>query len=205
MINPEHLRGRLDEFAEALKGEKFYKFVHLPVQSGSNAVLKDMRRDYTVEEFEACVKELRGKIDNVTIETDMIVGFPTEKQEDFDMTAELIKRARPEVTNISRFSARPHAQASKMKQHTNTTIRQRSLELSRVVRQVQHSINDRFIGKRFDVLITEATKRSWNGRNSAYRQIVIRNEDAKSDTALGSRYEAMITGASANVFYGSML
>ena len=70
---------------------------------------------------------------------------------------------------------------------------------------MQHSINDKFIGKRFDVVITESTGKSWNGRNASYRQIVIRNEDAKSDMALGSRYEASITGASANVFYGSTL
>jgi MiaB-like tRNA modifying enzyme len=205
MINPEHLLVCLDEFASAMKSDRFYKFVHMPVQSGSNAVLKDMRRAYTVEEFEACVRELRKKIGSVAIETDIIVGFPTERQEDFSMTADLIERARPEVTNISRFSARPHAAASRMRQQSADTARQRSMELFGIVRRVQHIINDKFIGKKFDVVITESTEKSWNGRNSSYRQIVIRNEDAKSDTALGSRHEARIIGASANVLYGNTL
>lgn len=205
MINPEHLHKYFDEFADALKNERFYKFVHLPVQSGSNRVLKDMRRNYTIEEFDGQVRELRKRVSNITIETDIIVGFPTETREDFDMTVDFVKRTRPEVTNISRFGARPHAQASKMKQQSLDVINQRSLELSRVVRQVQHEINDRFIDKRLDVIITESNKESLNGRNGSYRQVVIRKEDTQSDITLGSHCEARITDVSANVLYGTTL
>jgi MiaB-like tRNA modifying enzyme len=92
MINPEHLHRCVDDFISAMNAPKFYKFVHIPVQSGSNKVLKEMGRCYKIEEFDACVKELRKKIDNVTIETDVIVGFPTESEEDFGATVDFIKR-----------------------------------------------------------------------------------------------------------------
>lgn len=203
MINPEHLHRCFDEFADALKNERFYKFVHLPVQSGSNTVLKDMKRDYTIEEFDGYVEELRKRMSNVTIETDIIVGFPTETQEDFDKTTNFIRRTRPEVTNISRFGARPHTQASKMKQQSVETINQRSLVLSRIVRQVQHETNDKFIDKRFNVIITESTRESLNGRNDSYRQVVINKNDADG-IKVGARVNALIYAASANVLYATL-
>jgi MiaB-like tRNA modifying enzyme len=204
MINPVHMRRHLDEFIDALRSDRFYKFAHMPVQSGSDSVLESMRRQYSVEEFEQYVKELRSAIPGITIETDMIVGFPAETESDFDRSIGLINRIRPDVTNISKFSARPDTPAAQMKQLTNELISERSLRMSRAVRAVQHGINDRLIGRSFDTLLTESTPRSFNGRNGAYKQIVIRKEDAHSEMALGSHCEVMITGASANVLYGTV-
>ena len=198
MLNPEHLHRYFDEFADALKSDKFYKFVHIPVQSGSNKVLKDMRRMYTIEQFDSYVKKLRDNIPDITIETDMIVGFPTETENDFEKSVEFIKRTKPEVTNISRFGARPHASASQMTQIPRGTIKQRSMMLSRVVRSIQHEINDRFIGKRFDVIITESNRKSINGRNPNYKQVVIVNSQ---NMRIGSTHKVLINSASANVLY----
>ncbi len=199
MLNPEHLHRYFDAFAGELKSERFYKFVHLPVQSGSNAVLKDMRRSYTIENFDSYVKELRQRIPDITIETDIIVGFPTETESNFDETVDFIKRTRPDVTNISRFGARPHAAASRMRQNPDDVIKTRSNNLSRTVRSVQHEINDRFIGKKLDVIITESNDKSMNGRNKSYKQVVTaRNGD---DIRMGSVHNVLIKAASANVLY----
>ncbi len=84
MLNPEHLHRYFDQLAEAFKSDRFYKFVHLPLQSGSNKVLADMRRACRIEQFESYVDELRNRIPGITIETDIIVGFPTETDEDFE-------------------------------------------------------------------------------------------------------------------------
>ena len=203
MINPEHLHRCFDGFARELKSERFYKFAHIPVQSGSNKVLKDMKRDYTIEEFDGYVKELRKKVPGITIETDLIAGFPTESEEDFERTLDFARRTHPEVTNISRFGARPHAPASRMQQQGIGTINRRSIALSRVVRQVQHEINDKFIGKRFDVIITESNEKSLNGRNDFYRQVVIAKNDAKG-IAIGMRVNALVHAASANVLYATV-
>ncbi len=203
MINPEHLHRCFDNFVDELKGEKFYKFVHIPVQSGSNKVLKDMGRKGTIEEFDSYVKELRKKMPGITIETDLIAGFPTESEDDFKETIDFVRRTRPEVTNISRFGARPHARAAKMKQQSTETINQRSVALSRAVRQVQHEINDKFIGKRFDVIITESNEKSLNGRNGSYRQVVIGRNDAKG-IGIGMKVDALVRAASANVLYATV-
>ena len=203
MINPEHLHRCFDGFAKELKGEKFYRFAHIPVQSGSNKVLADMGRKGTVEEFDGYVKELRKKVPGVTIETDLIAGFPTESEDHFKETVDFVRRTRPEVTNISRFGARPHARASKMRQQSTETINRRSVALSRAVRQVQHEINDKFIGKRFDVIVTESNEKSLNGRNGSYRQVVIGRNDAKG-IVIGERVDALVNAASANVFYATV-
>lgn len=199
MLNPEHLHRYFDAFAEQLGSKRFYRFAHLPVQSGSDKVLSDMRRAYTVGQFEHYVKELRRRIPGITIETDIIVGFPTETEHDFEETVEFIKRVRPEVTNISRFGARPHASASKLKQHESEMINLRSLKLSRIVRSVQHEINDRFIGKNLDVVVTESNDKSFNGRNLDYKQVVIIKDSTKVD--IGSVRDVLIKSASANVLY----
>jgi len=200
MLNPEHIHRYFDKFVDALKDDRFYSFVHLPVQSGSNRVLKDMRRSYTVERFEHYVSILRAAIPGITIETDIIVGFPTETGEDFEKTLDFIKRVKPEVTNVSRFGARPHASASKMEQHTDMTIKNRSNKLSRVVRSVQHEINDRFIGKTLDAIITEMNGKSFNGRSASYKQIVMPRTDG-SEVQIGSIHSVLINAASANVLY----
>jgi MiaB-like tRNA modifying enzyme len=200
MLNPEHIHRYFDKFVDALKDDRFYSFVHLPVQSGSNRVLKDMRRSYTVERFEHYVSILRAAIPGITIETDIIVGFPTETGEDFEKTLDFIKRVKPEVTNVSRFGARPHASASKMEQHTDMTIKNRSNKLSRVVRSVQHEINDRFIGKTLDAIITEMNGKSFNGRSASYKQIVMPRTDG-SEVQIGSVHSVLINAASANVLY----
>lgn len=200
MLNPEHLHRYFDAFADALSSDKFYKFVHLPVQSGSDRVLNDMRRVYTLDEFKMSVNELRQRIPGITIETDIIVGFPTETEADFEETIQFVKTVRPEVTNISRFAVRPHASASRMTQLSNEIIKERSNELSRVVRSVQHGINDKFIGKKFDVIITESNDKSFNGRNIGYRQVVMIRKSGL-DMQIGSVHNVLINSASANVLY----
>ncbi|MGI0100335.1 MAG: tRNA (N(6)-L-threonylcarbamoyladenosine(37)-C(2))-methylthiotransferase [Candidatus Micrarchaeaceae archaeon] len=200
MLNPEHLNRYFDGYVESLKDRRFYRFAHIPIQSGSDRVLRDMRRNYKIDEMERYMKEMRSRIPGITIETDMIVGFPTETDGDFDETVEFVRRARPEVTNISRFGARPHAGASRMEQNTAETINFRSAELSRVVRHVQREINSAHIGSRQDVLITESNSKSFNGRNTGYRQVVMPIESHGS-ALLGATRNVLIKAVSANVLY----
>ena len=199
MLNPEHLGKYFDALVEQLKNaERFYSFIHLPVQSGSNKILREMKRNCKIEEFDAYAKELRRRIPGITIEIDIIVGFPTETDSDFEETAEFIKRTWPDVTNISRFGARPHAPASGLKQQESETINLRSIKLSRIVRSVQHEINDRFIGKKLNLIITEANEKSFNGRTQGYKQVVL---PKGGNIRVGSVIDALIKSASANVLY----
>ncbi|MFP3277973.1 MAG: tRNA (N(6)-L-threonylcarbamoyladenosine(37)-C(2))-methylthiotransferase [Candidatus Micrarchaeota archaeon] len=196
MLNPEHLHKYFDELLEAYRSEKVYKFFHLPVQSGSNKILRDMNRRYTVEDFASYVGEIRKKL-NASIATDIIVGYPTESEDDFEKSVELIKEIRPEVVNISKFGARPHAPASRLKQLSGKTIKERSIILSRIAREIEFNERNKHIGERREVLITEKNRKSYTGRDNAYNEIAVLGQ-----VNLGESVEVEITGNSAACFVG---
>ncbi len=114
MINPKYALIYGKELAEILNSEKFFKFIHLPVQSGSDKVLKAMNRQYLKKDFIEAVKYFRKRVKGVTIATDIIVGFPNESKKDFLETFELIDELNPEVVNISKYWDRPLTASSKM-------------------------------------------------------------------------------------------
>ncbi len=140
MMNPQHIKPFLNELIKVYKNPKIIKFVHIPVQAGSNKVLKDMRRGYTVEEFKDIVKKFRKEIPGITISTDIICGFPTETEKDFEETIKLVKEIKPEVMNISKFYPRPNTEAKKMKQLPTDVIKERSRKLSRIYKEIKKEI-----------------------------------------------------------------
>jgi tRNA A37 methylthiotransferase MiaB len=136
MANPEHVKKYYKDLINIFKDKKIIKFLHLPVQSGSDKVLKDMKRDYTIKEFKKIVKEFRKEIPNICISTDIIVGYPTETEEDFKKTIELIKNLRFEVINVSKFASRPKTYASKLKQLQSQVIKERSKKISEILKEI---------------------------------------------------------------------
>jgi MiaB-like tRNA modifying enzyme len=132
MGNPEHVRKYSTQLIEIYKNPKIMKFAHFPVQSGSNKVLKEMRRNYSIEEFEDIVNKFRKEIPEIHISTDIIVGYPTETEQDFLETLEMTKRMKFEVINISKFASRTGTPASKLKQLSSQEIKQRSNDLTKI-------------------------------------------------------------------------
>ena len=130
MANPWHIKKMLNELIEIYKDEKVIKFLHIPVQSCSDKVLKNMKRTHTVEDFVFIVKKFREEIPDISIATDIIVGYPTETEEDFQQTLSLTEKIKPEVLNISKFSSRPGTEASKLKQLNSQVIDFRSKRLT---------------------------------------------------------------------------
>ncbi|MGC8587284.1 MAG: tRNA (N(6)-L-threonylcarbamoyladenosine(37)-C(2))-methylthiotransferase [Candidatus Micrarchaeia archaeon] len=196
MLNPEHLGRYIDRLIDVYNSEKVYKFVHLPVQSGSDKVLKEMNRKYSVDDFIGYVKEFRSKMPNISIATDIIVGYPTETESDFEETLELIRKVKPSITNVSKFGRRPHAPASMLEQLGNDIVKRRSIDASRLVREVQAKARENFIGSEEVVLVTEGG-RSMKGRDIYYNQVALEN-----DAELGSFVNAKITGSSAGCLLG---
>ncbi len=203
MLNPEHALKHIEAFIEALNDTHFYKFIHLPVQSGSDPVLKAMNRDYNISQFYEVVDRLRANVKNLMLETDIIVGYPTENEKDFEDTLDMIKEVKPGVSNLSKFAKRPHARASKLKQLPEEEIKRRSVEATRLIRSVQNSINKKFIGTLQDVMLTERTGISVNGRNSSYKQVIITGDG--SGLALGNMYNVKIYKSTSNALYGKVL
>jgi MiaB-like tRNA modifying enzyme len=179
MMNPAYVKPMVDDLIECLNNEKCFKFIHLPVQSGSNRILKLMRRMYTVEDYLEIVDRLRGGVDKLSIATDIIVGFPSETDEDFQLTINLIKEVECDSVNISKFGARPLTEAAKMKPLPSNIVSERSRIASEIAREVALSRNRRvWLGWSGEVLIDEEGLKpgSYIGRNIWYKPIVLKDD-----------------------------
>lgn len=113
MMHPSNTLPILNQLIKIFKSPKIKPFLHLPIQSGSNKILKQMNRKYKVNHCIKIIKKFRKNIPNITISTDIIVGYPTETRRDFKKTLKLIKKIKPEVLNISRYSKRPNTPDAK--------------------------------------------------------------------------------------------
>ena len=194
MMNPLHTKQILDELIESYRNEKIFKFLHIPVQSGSNKILEKMKRGYKTEEFIEIIKRFKKEIPNITLSTDIIVGFPGELEEDFQQTVELIKKIKPDIVNISKFGARPNTEAAKLKQLDVTTVNERSFIMHNLVKKTSLENNRKWIGWKGNVLVDEKTKNGFIARNFTYKPIVIKTKE----NIFGKIVEVEIKDATAN-------
>ncbi|MEM5879599.1 MAG: tRNA (N(6)-L-threonylcarbamoyladenosine(37)-C(2))-methylthiotransferase [Candidatus Aenigmatarchaeota archaeon] len=178
MANPLHAKKFLNKLIEAYQDGKIFKFLHLPLQSGSDRVLKLMRRGYKAKDFVEIVKKFRKAFPQLTLSTDIIAGFPSETEKDFLATKEILEEVKPDVVNLSKFGARPRTEAAKMKQLNAKTINQRSLELSKLIRKISLEKNKSWIGWKGEALVDEIGKKgSFVARNFAYKPIVLKTKE----------------------------
>ena len=176
MTNPDSLARVSQGILELMDDERMYRFVHIPVQSGSDAVLGRMRRRYTVSQFMELVDELRSGCPDISIATDMICGFPGETDEDHAKSVELIRELRADTVNITRFSARPGTDAASMEPVHGRISAERSAELTRVKNETELDVNSAMVGRRYRALATERGKEGTIVRTGNYRPVVIRDE-----------------------------
>ena len=176
MMTPSHFRRIHSELLETMKDERVYKFLHLPVQSGSDSVLRRMKRPYSASDFEFLVQEARRAFPDMTISTDIIIGFPGETSDEFNETMRLIERTRPDITNISKFSARPNTEAAKMPNQVSGPIKkERSRAVSRLCRRIEAESNSALAGREELILVNEpGAKGNYVGRTSGYKSVVIK-------------------------------
>jgi len=174
MMNPNNLLDVLDETVDAFMADKIFKFIHIPVQSGNQRILDAMKRDYTVDDFKRVIAAFRKKIPDVTLSTDVIVGFPGETNEEFMDTIRLIREIKPDILNISRFQARPGTPAAGMKQIHGRETKNRSRIMTREFKRIAEKVNKAWLGWQGEILIDEKGKdRTLIGRNYAYRPVII--------------------------------
>ncbi|KAF5954789.1 hypothetical protein HYC85_007645 [Camellia sinensis] len=132
MTNPPYILEHLKDIADVLCHPCVYSFLHVPVQSGSDAVLAAMNREYTVGEFRTVVDTLTELVPGMQIATDIICGFPGETDEDFGQTVSLIDEYKLPQVHISQFYPRPGTPAARMKKVPSTVVKKRSRELTNV-------------------------------------------------------------------------
>lgn len=176
MMNPASVKKRLDEIISLYTFDNVYKFLHLPVQSGDNEILRRMNRGYTVEEFIEMVERIRSEYPDITLSTDIIVAFPGENDENFQKTVNLIRRIKPDVTNITRFSPRPFTKAKQMRERVPTDVaKERSRYLTRLCEEISKERNKRCLGREYKALTVEKGKEDTIvARTTNYKPVVLK-------------------------------
>ncbi|XP_009636195.2 threonylcarbamoyladenosine tRNA methylthiotransferase [Egretta garzetta] len=173
MTNPPYILEHLEEMAKILNHPRVYAFLHIPVQSASDSVLMDMKREYCVADFKQVVDFLKEKVPGITIATDIICGFPGETDEDFQETMKLVEQYRFPSLFINQFYPRPGTPAAKMHQVPAAVKKQRTKDLS----QLFHSYNpyDHKVGEKQRVLVTEESFDSnyYVAHNPFYEQVLV--------------------------------
>jgi len=178
MMNPMFMPRIRDDLLKSFENDKVFRFLHVPVQSGSNEVLNNMKRGHTVETFKNVVRKFRTKFDSFTISTDIIVGYPTETRENFEETIELLEETRPDIVNLSRYSQRPGTVAAEMAQVDVAEIKRRSKQVTKLINDISLENNKKWIGWKGKVLFDEDLDGQIKGRNFAYKPIFV-NEIAE--------------------------
>jgi len=202
MMNPYTTLKNLDSIIQGFDNPKIYKFLHLPVQSGDDDMLKKMDRKYKVEDFLKIVKKFRDKYPDITISTDVIVGFPTETDEQFQNTTELLKKVKPDITNITRYSARPGTKAKTMHGRIKTEVaKERSKMLTKIYKHISLENNLKHIKRKYTTLVTEKGKNNtFVGRTENYKPIVI-----KEKVTVGNFITVVVTDAEPTYLVGKLI
>jgi tRNA A37 methylthiotransferase MiaB len=190
MANPDTLLPILDDFLDACADPKIFLFLHVPVQSGADSVLKAMGRRYTAKQYEDICRRARERYPDIRISTDYIAGFCGETDADGEASVEQILRTRPGKVNITRFSVRPGTPAAKMKNLPESVKKERSRALTHAANAVCDANNETWIGKTIDVVVTEVVRAgSVIARDRTYQNIVI-----GSELPIGTKIKVKITG-----------
>ena len=192
MGNPRHMATYLEPLLDCFTDDRLYQFIHLPVQSGSDSVLRAMNRKHSVEDYVKLANAFTERFDRFTLSTDIIVGHPGETQEDFEQTLRLVQQTRPTVCNITRYVARPGTVAARNDTIPDTVKHERSATLFETFRQIAEENNRHWIGTRETVFIEKPGYREGTSiaRNRAYRPVAI-----PGNLAAGQEIQVRITGA----------
>jgi len=199
MMNPMYMPRIKKDLIESFDNDKVFKFLHIPVQSGSDKVLHDMKRGHTAGTFREIVKKVKERFGEFTISTDVIVGFPSETEEDFQRTVKLLDETRPDVVNLSKYSARPGTDAAELEQIDVAEVKRRSKIIFEQINKTSIENNKKWIGWTGKVLFDEKTEEGIKGRNFAYKPVFVPNE-----VDIGQSHIIEITDVTVNSLLGKI-
>ena len=171
--HPKDMSARLIEAVACL--DKVCEQISLPVQSGNNDILKAMRRGYTVEHYRRLITEIRRQIPGVALSTDVIVGFPSESEAQFQQTLDLLCELRFDTIHVAAYSPRPGtAAARELEDNVPAAEKKRRLNM---IEQCQESIaaeiNARLLGTMVEVLVEGKKTGKWQGRTRSGKLVFL--------------------------------
>lgn len=200
MMHPKSVKDNVDELIEAFKSDKVYKFIHIPLQSGNNQVLADMNREHGVNEFIDIISQFRREIPEISLATDIIVGYPTENEEAFQDTLKVIEEVQPDFLHISKYHHRPGSGSSDLQEIEHHNMKKRSKELNELKSTIALHNNEKLLDKVLQVLITDiGSKGGLIGRTDSYKTVVV------DDVPLGSFVDVKIIEAKGTYLKGHVV
>ena len=179
MGNPRHVLGYQEALLDCFTDERIYKFIHIPVQSGSENVLKAMNRRHTAQDYVTLANEFNKRFSKFTLSTDLIVGYPGESAADFNDTLNILKDTRPTVCNITRFVARPNTVAARLEASEaaipDSVKHERSAILAEAFQQIALENHRKRMGDECTGVTEKPGYRSGTtiARNTAYRPVAL--------------------------------
>ena len=184
MGNPNHFKKIIDEVLDIMiKDERIYRFLHIPLQAASNRVLDEMKRMYTLQDYEEICLKAKLKIPNITLANDIIVAYPTETKEEFKETLKAIIKNGTNVLNYSRFWLRPNTPADKLYSSKQFILGDESKRRSKEIRECfeQHALilNQKWKNWQGEVIISDVSREEGIkiARNLYYKHILVEDKD----------------------------
>ena len=180
-----HPKDLSDELIEVMaRGENICEHIHLPVQYGSDRILRRMNRVYTVEKYLSLVKKIRAAIPNISLTTDLIVGFPTETEEDFQLTLDFLREVQFDTAFTFIYSERSGTPAANFEGKVDDETKHRRLnELMAVQNKISLEKNLRLEGTTVEVLVEGASKTDKNiftGRTRTNKAVLFPHESERA-------------------------
>lgn len=187
------------------KHNNICKYIHLPIQSGSNRILDLMKRNYTVEHYLNIIKIIRDIIPDVCLSTDIITGFCTETEDDHKMTLDIMKEVKYDGAYMFKYSPRENTKAWHYDDDVDEEIKtRRIMEIVELQRQISEEININQIGKVFEVIIEGKSKKSKEmlfGRTDGNKTVIIPDIGIKA----GESVLVKITKANSATLFGELI
>lgn len=200
MMNPNNIGEDLDLLVDSFKSDKVYNFLHLPIQSGSNKTLKDMNRGHTVEFYKKIVKKFKDEIPSLTLATDIIVGYPTETDDDFNETLNLVKELQFNIIHISKYRHREGALSSVLPEIDSSVMNRRSKELTDIKSEITKIENEKFLNSIMNVLVVEeGRKGGFIAKSDSYIPVVV------NDVNLGDFISVKINKVTSTYLFGEVI
>ena len=202
MMNPFSVLPILDDLVDAFDSDKIFKLLHLPIQSASHSVLKRMNRLHKMDSVDMIITKFRARFEDISLFTDIIVGFCDETDDDSQETIEWVQKYRPEKVNISRYSPRPHTIAFSFRNLDSRISVQRSHELHKVCEQVKLGSKKAMIGWKGRAFVSKYTEMGdVLTRTDSYRPVVISGSNLKP----GQYADVEIVSAKPGYFFGKLV
>jgi len=193
-----------DELIKAMaECEKVTEYLNLPIQAGDNAILKKMNRPYTVAHYKNLIKKIRKQIPDITLSTDVIAGFPSETEKQFQNTVKVFKEIKFDMAYIAEYSPRAQTAAAKLEDDVPKKEKKRRwIILNEILKKTALEKNKKYIGKEVEALIdTKKSTNEWVGKTRSYKTIFINSKK----NLLGKSIRTKIVSASPWGLKGKLL